>query len=132
MTATDIVINPLGGMRVLVAEGEEDGAVALTAVLRLHGFDAREARTEEVVIRMVRETAPAVLILDLDLPGRDRYNVIRRVCALPSPPAVLVVTGHTAPTVRASALKAGAAAYLLKPADPVELVALVTRLGAAR
>jgi DNA-binding response OmpR family regulator len=132
MTATDIVMNPLGGVRVLVAEGEEDDAVALTAVLRLHGFDAREARTEEVVIRMVLETAPAVLILDLDLPGHDKYNVIRRVRALPDPPTIVVVTGHTAPTTRAAALKAGAAAYLLKPADPLELVQLVTRLGAAR
>ncbi|QJW93278.1 response regulator [Frigoriglobus tundricola] len=130
MTATDIVESPLGGLRVLVAEGEEDGAVALTAVLRYNGFDTREARTEEDMMRTARETGPAVLILDLDLPGGDNCDVIRRVLKLPNPPEVVVVTAHTAPALRTAALRAGAAAYLLKPADPIELVRLVTRLGA--
>ena len=129
MTATDIVESPLGGLRILVAEGEEDGAVALTAVLRYNGFDTREVRTEADMMHAARETGPAVLILDLDLPGGDSLDAIRRVRALPHPPEVLVVTAHTAPATRAAALRAGAAAYLLKPADPIELVRLVIRLG---
>jgi len=112
MTATDLVKPVLGGASVLVAQGDSDGSVALTAVLRLNGFNAREARTEEDVLTVVRETGPAVLVVDLDLPGVDGCTLIRRVRRLPNPPAVLVVTAHTAPGVRRAATEAGAVAYL--------------------
>jgi DNA-binding response OmpR family regulator len=129
MTATDIVKTALGGARVLVAEGDVDDSVALTAVLRFNGFDAHEARTEEDALRALRETRPSVLIVDLDLPGPDGCALIRRARRLPNPPAVIVVTAHTAPSARRAANRAGAAAYLLKPADPVELAKLVGQLS---
>src|SRR3954466_5999403 len=96
MTATDLVKRPLGGARVLVAEGDADDSVALTAVLRLNGFDAREARTVDDVLSAVAETHPSVLIVDLDPPGEEGGALIRRVRRLPTPPLVVVVTGHAA------------------------------------
>lgn len=128
MTATDIAKRPLGGARVLVAEGDPDDSATLTALLRLNGFDAREARTAADALRLTAETRPAVLVVDLDLPDCDRCELIRRARQLPHPPKVVVVTGHTAEGVRRAALSAGAAAYLLKPADPVELAKLVGQL----
>jgi DNA-binding response OmpR family regulator len=127
MTATDLVVRPLGGPRVLVAEGDPDDSAALTAVLRLNGFDAREARTAEAALAATAEIGPLVLVVDLDLPGGDGCELIRRVRRLPHAPAVVVITGHAAEGVRRAATAAGAAAYLLKPADPVELVKLVTQ-----
>ena len=129
MTATDLVKRPLGGARVLVAEGDPDGSVALTAVLRLNGFDAREARTTEAALRATSEVRPVVLVIDLDLPDGDGCALIRRVRRFPDPPAVVVVTGHTAEGVRRAATEAGAVAYLLKPADPAELARLVGELS---
>lgn len=131
MTATDLVKRPLGGARVFVTEGDVDGAVALTTVLRLNGFDAREVRTADAALKATSETLPAVLVIDLDLPDEDGCALIRNARRLPKPPAVLVVTGHTAEGVRRAATEAGAAAYLLKPADPVELARLVGQLCAA-
>jgi DNA-binding NarL/FixJ family response regulator len=43
-----------------------------------------------------------------------------------------VVTAHTAEGIRHAATAAGAAAYLLKPADPAELARLVARLSRGR
>lgn len=128
MTATDIVMPVLGGPRVLVAEADPDGSVALTAMLRLNGFDAREARTGAAALVAASQTCPRVLILDLDLPDLDGCELIRRVRRLPAPPAVVVVTGHTADGVRKAAAQAGAAAFLLKPADPGDLARLVHQL----
>lgn len=128
MTATDLVKRALGGARVLVAEGDPDDSAALTAVLRLNGFDAREARTAEAALRATFETQPAVLVVDLDLPDGDGCALIRQVRRFPSPPAVVVVTGHESEKVRRAAADAGAAAYLLKPADPIELAKLVGKL----
>jgi len=132
MTATDLVKRPLGGARVLVAEGDSDGSVALPAVLRLNGFDAREARTAEAALEAASETRPAVLVVDLDLPDGDGCALIRCARRLPNPPAVVVVTGHTAEGVRRAAAAAGAAAYLLKPADPAELARVIGRLSLGR
>lgn len=131
MTATDIVKRPLGGARVLVAEGDADDSVALTAVLRYNGFDAREARTADAALRATIETRPAVVVVDLDLPDGDGCALIRQVRRLANPPAVVVVTGHTSEKTRRAALDAGATAYLLKPADPIELAKLVGELSAA-
>lgn len=130
MTATDLAKPVLGGARVLVAEGDPDDSVALTALLRLNGFDARAACTAEDALRAARETAPAVLVADLDLPGEDGCELIRRVRRLPRAPAVVVVTAHTSAGARQAATSAGATAFLLKPADPLELVRLVAQLSA--
>src|SRR6478735_7302177 len=100
MTATDLVKPALGGARVLVAGGDADDSAALTAVLRLNGFDAREARTLHAVLGALAQTRPPVLVVDLDLPGADGCALIRRVRRLPNPPAVVVVTAHTAPGIR--------------------------------
>lgn len=128
MTATDIAMPALGPL-VLVAEADEDGAVSLTAMLRLKGFDAREARTGTAVLAAAASTRPRVVIVSLDLPDVDGCELIRRVRRLPDPPQVVVVTGHTAHAVRTAAAAAGAAAYFLKPADPDELAAAVRELS---
>jgi DNA-binding response OmpR family regulator len=129
MTATDLAKRPLGGARVLVAAGDPDDCASLTAVLRLNGFDATEARTAADVLRAAAETRPAVLVVDLDLPDGDGCTLIRSARKLPSPPAVVVVTGHTGQGIRLAAASAGAAAFLLKPADPIELARLVGQLS---
>lgn len=129
MTATDLAKPVLGGVRVLVAEGDPDDSAALTAVFRLNGFDAREARTADEALRAARESSPAVFVADLDLPGEDGCELIRRVRRLPQAPLVVVVTAHTGAGARQAAMSAGAAAYLLKPADPLELVRLVAQLS---
>ena len=129
MTATDIVLPVLGGPRVLIAEGDADASVSLTAMLRLKGFDAHEARSAAAALATVAKTRPHVLILDLDLPDRDGCDLIRQVRHLPHPPAVVVVTGHTQDGLRKAAKAAGAAAYLLKPAEPDDLAGLVWRLS---
>lgn len=129
MTATDLAMPVLGGVRVIVAEGDTDDSATLTALLRLNGFDAREARTANDVLNAVTETDPAVLVVDLDTPGEGGCELIRRVRRMPNPPAVVVVTAHTAQSVRRAAMSAGASVFLLKPANPVELATLVGQLS---
>jgi DNA-binding response OmpR family regulator len=132
ITATDIAMPALGGRRVLVVESGADDAAALAAMLRLKGFDARTARTGADALAAAAANQPQVVVLDLDLPDADGCELIRRLREPPDPPEVVVVTGHTGPAVRRAVIAAGAAAYLLKPAEPTELTALVDRLGQPR
>lgn len=128
LTATDLAARPLGGFRVLVVESDLDGAASLAAVLRLSGFDADEAHSGAEALRVAAATHPCAVLMDLKLPDADALRVIRQFRASPHPPAVVVVTGDTSPAARAAATAAGAADYLLKPADPQTLVGLVQRL----
>jgi len=129
MTGTDIVMPVLGGGRVLVVEDGEDSAASLTALLRLHGFDARTALTGAEAVESTATFRPHVVIVDLGLPDCDGCDVVRHVRASVHPPGVIVVTGHTELERQTAARSAGASAYLYKPADPGELVSWVHRLA---
>lgn len=128
MTGTDIALPVLCGDRVLVVEDGEDAAAALTALLRLHGFDARSVRTGAGALAAATVSRPQVVLLDLGLPDADGCDVLRRLRALADPPEVVVVTGHADQARRRAAEAAGVAGYLIKPADPTALMALVRQL----
>ena len=128
MTATDLVHRVVGGRRVLVLEPDADAAATLTAALRLHGLDARAAHSGADALTLAGDTQPDVIVTDLDLPDADGCAFIRRVRNWPRPPAVVVVSAHTAHGRRKAAAAAGAAEYRLKPADPAELAEVVLRL----
>lgn len=128
MTATDIAMPALGGGRVLVVEPGEDAAATLTGLLRLNGFNAHSARTGKAALAALAAHRPQVVVIDLELPDADGCDIIRRARASADRPAVVVVTGHTGLSHRRAAADAGAAAYLLKPADPAALVRLVSQL----
>lgn len=125
MTATDFAMPALGGWRVLVVDADADAAASTAGVLRLYHFDAHTARTGAAVLSAVAADPPAAVVIDLDLPDADPCEVIRRVRARPNPPAVVVLTGHTDLAHRRAAAAAGADKYLLKPAEPAELAALL-------
>ncbi len=115
----------------LIVEDLDDAASTLAAVLELHGFQARTARTGTEGLTAAGAFRPHVVILDLGLPDADGCTVLARARAAPDPPAVVVVTGYGDDAHRQAALDAGAAAYLIKPADPAEVAGLVGRLCAA-
>lgn len=129
MNATDLTMPVLGGDRVLVVDADEDSAAALTAVLRLNGFDAHAARTVAETLALLGNHTPHVTILDTDLPDTDWRKLARRLrSAATPPPALVVLTGDTDPSTKRAAAEAGAVAFLLKPAEPKELVKLLQNL----
>ena len=100
---------------------------SLTTLLTL--ADSRLPTGGHVHSGGVEEAVSSRLVVDLDTPGEDGCALIRRVRRVSNPPAVVVVTAHTAQGVRLAAVDAGASAFLLKPADPVALAKLVGRLS---
>jgi DNA-binding response OmpR family regulator len=129
ITPTDLVMPVLGSVRVLVVEADADSAAALTAVLRLKGFEANAARTGSAALDAVAADRPKAVVLDPALPDADGCEVIRRIRAAAGSPVVVVVTGETSQALRLAVTAAGAAAVLLKPADPDRLAHLIGRLA---
>jgi ribonuclease P protein subunit RPR2 len=98
------------------------------AVLELEGFEVRDARHVIEAERLLEDRIPNAILLDIGLPGIDglfycaRLRENPRTRTLP----IVVISGSVEAGARATA--AGATAYVRKPLDPIELVALLERL----
>jgi DNA-binding NarL/FixJ family response regulator len=98
-----------GGLERLLA-GESDIEVVGTAA------DGDEA------VQEVRRTRPDVVLMDLQMPGTDGVTATRRIVA-EGGPDVLVLTSFSDAERIVAALDAGAMGYLLKDADPEDVIA---------
>jgi DNA-binding NarL/FixJ family response regulator len=83
-----------------------------------------EAGDGDEAIGRVRELRPDVALMDIRMPGLDGIEATRRICADPvSSTRVLVLTTYDLDEYLYEAMRAGASGFLLKTADPADLVA---------
>lgn len=81
-----------------------------------------DAGDGEEAVSLVAATAPDVVLMDLQMPGTDGVAATRRITAAHPGTQVLVLTSFSDGERILSALDAGAVGYLLKDADPAEMV----------
>ena len=81
-----------------------------------------QAGTGEEALGVVRETRPDVVVMDLQMPGVDGVEATRRLLAEELGCEVLVLTSFSDHARIVAALDAGAVGYLLKDADPEEVI----------
>ena len=84
-----------------------------------------EAQDGAEAVEAVIRHRPAVVLMDLRMPGVDGLTAIGRICALPEPPAVVALTTFDADTYVIRALRAGASGFLVKSTPPEDLIGLV-------
>lgn len=116
--------------QVVVVEDEPVIAEAVAARLRAEGHDVAVAGDGPSGVELCRRVRPALVVLDLMLPGFDGYEVCRRVQAEPGLEgvAVLMLTARADETDLVVGLRVGADDYLTKPFSPRELSARVAAL----
>jgi DNA-binding NarL/FixJ family response regulator len=73
-------------------------------------------------VRVVLETRPDVVLMDLQMPGTDGVTAIRELLARGSEAQIVVLTSFSDSERIIAALDAGAVGYLLKDADPDDLL----------
>jgi len=116
--------------QVLVVDDDDLFVAYVQALLGEAGYRTLAAGTGEEALRLAREHAPPVVLLDIQLPKLNGYEVCRALRdefgrAL----AIAFVSGSRTDTVDiSSGLLVGADDYLVKPCDPSELVARVAAL----
>lgn len=121
---------PARSSLVLVVEDDPDLGDAIVTYFREEGLDAKLARDGDQAMRMVDDLAPAVMVLDLMMPRRDGFSVLRelradgRIATLP----VIVVTAIFGLSERLYATELGAVDYVTKPFELDELVSRVRSL----
>jgi DNA-binding response OmpR family regulator len=111
--------------RVLVVDDDADTAYSLRAVLSLWGYDVRTAATGPDALSAALEYQPEAVLLDLAIPGLDGYDVARTLSHSPHPPFIAVISGYGTKRDRIKSAEAGADVHLVKPADPLEIKAIL-------
>jgi two-component system OmpR family response regulator len=106
----------------------------LTVVLRDLGRPIEGALDGPSGLEAVSTRPPALVILDIGLPGMDGWEVLRRMRQEPACEGVpvLVLTAHAQEEYRLEADRRGADAFMTKPFEPDALRAILSRLLAGR
>jgi two-component system phosphate regulon response regulator PhoB len=123
------VTGPATGERVLVVDDEPDIVALVAYHLAKAGYRVSTASSGTEALEAAREERPALIVLDLMLPGISGYDVLERLRQAEgtSGVAVLMLTARREEHDRIRGLSLGADDYLTKPFSPQELV---LRVGA--
>jgi CheY-like chemotaxis protein len=108
--------------KILVVDDNVDGAMSLKLYLELLGHEVRVAHTGHEAISQVSKEMPALIFLDIGLPGMSGYEVAHKIRELPHGrrPIIAAVTGWGTEEDKRKSLEAGCNVHLTKPIDLAE------------
>jgi DNA-binding response OmpR family regulator len=120
----------MSNQKILIIEDDADVRLGYSVLLKAHHYDTYFAADSLSAVSEGRKQQPDLIILDLGLPGGDGFIVLERFRGMANL-AVVPVIVVSARDVRANkerALAAGARAFLQKPWNDDELLAIIARL----
>lgn len=121
--------------RILVLDDQPSNVLLLERILRVAGYRQVQGTSDpQAACVICREWPVDLLLLDLQMPVMDGFQVMQTLGAATAPtaPTVLALTAEEDPRTRQAALAAGAAELLLKPYDRAELLRQISHLLASR
>jgi two-component system, cell cycle response regulator DivK len=116
--------------RILIVEDKATSRELLRTVLEQQGYQVDEAPDGEAALRMIRELTPDLVLMDLQIPARDGFAVMREIRKDPRLQSVPVVavTASAMQGDREKVLAAGFTGYIAKPVSLVQLRREVNQL----
>jgi DNA-binding NtrC family response regulator len=114
--------------RILVVDDEVSARTALADLLRDEGFDVEMAADAFKALGKYEAFAPHVVITDLQMPGMDGIELMKKIRAGDDPVPVIVMTAFGDVSSAVEAMHAGAADYLTKPLNFEELLVVLKRV----
>lgn len=109
---------------IMIVEDEEAIARVLAAYIRKAGFEALLCRDGRQAAERFAAAQPALVLLDVMLPGLDGWEVLRHIRRL-GPCPVIMLTARSELGDRLAGLNEGADDYITKPFEPDEVVARI-------
>jgi class 3 adenylate cyclase len=122
-------VNPEVKPKILVVDDMPQNVRLLQAVLTSHGYSVTSASSGPEALERVAAELPDLVLLDIQMPGMNGYEVCRRLRADPSTrflPVVMVTSSDT--EVRVNAIEAEADDFIPKPFNQQELLGRVRSL----
>src|SRR5450756_424697 len=111
--------------RILVADDEPHIREVVRAYLEREGYDVLEAFDGDSALELARTPGLDLLVLDVMLPGRSGFDVLRTLRSEGSTVGVVMLTARDDVIDRVAGLELGADDYVVKPFEPREVVARV-------
>jgi CheY-like chemotaxis protein len=118
------------GSLILLAEDNEDNSVLLADYLKSKGYQVTIARNGNEAVTAAREQRPALILMDIQMPGMDGLEATRRIresSDLRHIP-IIALTALAMPGDRERCLEAGSNDYMSKPIKLRQLLQMITRL----
>jgi DNA-binding response OmpR family regulator len=115
---------------ILIADDSRTIVSMVSSRLERSGYEVLSTANGEDALRLAQEREPALVILDVEMPKLDGYEVTRRLRAIEATSAlpIILLTSHDDETAHATGYEAGATDYITKPFSPQELEAAVERI----
>jgi DNA-binding NarL/FixJ family response regulator len=113
--------------RLLVVDDEPNLLRAVAACLKAEDYEVSTARSAHEALMQLAETVPDLIISDIRMPGMDGFKLARQLRGAPRTALVPIVflTARDETADRIEGFRAGVDAYLTKPFEPEELIAVV-------
>ena len=113
--------------RILYIEDNEQNLYLITFILQAKGYEVMQARSGEEGIHLAEQSWPDLILLDIQLPEMDGYEVARRLRDNPrlAKTPVVAVTSYAMAGDREKALESGCNGYIEKPINPETFVAQI-------
>jgi PAS domain S-box-containing protein len=121
---------PFRPLRVLIVDDNRDSAEMLQTLMEMSGHTAHLAHDGVSAVPAALDTRPDVILMDIGLPGKDGYQVVKELRALPETAAARIVatTGYGRDEDRSRCLAAGFDAHLTKPISASALAEVLSRV----
>ena len=105
--------------RILIVEDNPDNLKLFRAVLAIRGHQVTGLPGGEQLLETMRAAAPQIVLLDIQLPGEDGFQLLAKLQATEGEalPPVVALTAHAMSGDEERALAAGFTGYLTKPID---------------
>jgi len=110
---------------ILLIEDNEQNRYLATFLLEHHGYEVTSAEDGPQGIATAQELVPDLILLDIQLPGMDGYDVARNLRSIDSIKhiPIIAVTSYAMLGDREKCLAAGCNGYIEKPINPETFVA---------
>jgi two-component system OmpR family response regulator len=135
-TTTEPVDEPITGARLLVVDDEDSLLDLLGDALRFAGYDVHLARSGFDALKLAADVDPALILLDVNLPDLDGFEVCQRLRRDGSDVPVIFLTARDDPADLRNGFTRGGDDYVTKPFSLEELnfriQAILRRTAAAR
>jgi PAS domain S-box-containing protein len=124
----------LSGLHVLIVDDDRDTLDLLSAALTQRSARVTTASSAGEAIRALKFFRPDVLISDIAMPGEDGYELLQKVIALDTVPAIpaIAITAYAKQEDKERALAAGFQRYLAKPVELGEFINAVAEASQTR
>jgi CheY-like chemotaxis protein len=123
----------LKGIRILVVEDDRDAREIVQFILEQNGAVVASANAVPEALDLYPKFTPNIIVADIGMPDYNGYALIASVrqedARLGRVTPAIALTAFASPADRLQALSAGFQEYIVKPFDPAELIAAISRLA---